>query len=410
MAALNSFADLGLASFFVSRLAEREIVSPTEIQRRVIPRIFAGESVIFSSATGTGKTFAYLLPMLQLLLDSLDGGDNRQQIVILAPTYELCSQIKQEADFLLRGIGGDKTGPAVKVKTGLLIGSGTLGRQIDMLKKDKPRLLAGNPGRVLQLIHMGKLRPGRFRFLVLDEGDRLASEELCGETREIADLAGGAVRALCSATLPPKYRERFQILTGQAVREEIRDNEVLKNRIEHWAFFSEERRKIGLLRSFIVAVRPRKALIFTGRSAQVGNIVAQLQYHKIPALGIYGDKDKKERKRSIDEFRKRHSAVLVCSDLAARGLDIPDISHIIALDTSDDPDAYVHRAGRTARAGRRGIMAVIGNEEDLRNLSRTEKKLNITVYPKVLYKGQVCIPEPPPSENGSSGAPARGGI
>jgi superfamily II DNA/RNA helicase len=409
METLNSFIDLGLSPFFVSRLAERGIVGPTEIQRRVIPRIFAGESVIFSSATGTGKTFAYLLPMLQTLLDSRNNGDNGQ-IVILAPTYELCSQIKQEADFLLLDAGGDKTEPVPRLRTGLLIGSGALGRQIDALRKDKPLLLAGNPGRVLQLIRMGKLRPGRFRFLVLDEGDRLASEELYGETRGIADLAGDAVRTLCSATLPPKYRERFQILTGQAIREELRNNEVLRNRIEHWAFFSEERGKIGLLRSFIAAVRPRKALIFTGRGAQVGNIVAQLQYHKIPALGIYGDMDKKERKRSIDEFRKRPSAVLVCSDLAARGLDIPDISHIIALDTSDDPDAYVHRAGRAGRAGRRGIMTVIGDEGDLRNLSRTEKKLNIIVHPKVLYKGQVCTPEPPPSESGSSGAPAGGGV
>jgi superfamily II DNA/RNA helicase len=148
-----------------------------------------------------------------------------------------------------------------------------------------------------------------------------------------------------------------------------------------------------MLRSLLAAVQPRKALVFTKRGAQVGNIVSRLQYYKIPALGIFGDMDKKARKRSIDDFRQGRSKVLVCSDLAARGLDIADISHIITLDASEDPDAYVHRAGRTARAGRRGIVAVIGDEADLRNLSRVEKKLGIIVYPKVLYKGQVCVPE-----------------
>jgi superfamily II DNA/RNA helicase len=384
---VNSFADLGAAPFFISRLAERGIESPTEIQRRVIPRILNGESVIFRSATGTGKTFACLLPMLQLLGPG-------EQLLIIAPTYELCSQLKQEAYFLFQG---------AEVKTGLLIGSGAISRQIDMIKKDKPRLLAGNPGRILQLIRMGKLKPARFRFLVFDEGDRLVSDELYGETREIAELVPGTNRALCSATLPPKYQERFLALVGQAVREDVADNEVLRDKIEHWAFFSEDRGKIGMLCSFLAAVKPRKALVFTGRGAQVGNIVARLQYHKIPALGIFGDMDKKARKRSIDEFRKNHSSILVCSDLAARGLDIPDISHIIAMDAAEEADSYIHRAGRTARAGRRGVMAVIGNEADLRNLSRVEKKLGIKVYPKVLYKGQVCVPEAP-SEASAGGA------
>jgi superfamily II DNA/RNA helicase len=276
-----------------------------------------------------------------------------------------------------------------------------------MIKKDKPRLLVGNGGRILQLIRMGKLKPARFRFLVFDEGDRLVSDELYGETREIAELAlkmaPGAARALCSATLPSKHRERFLVLVGQAAREDVADNEVLREKIEHWAFFSEDQGKIGLLCSFLAAVKPRKALVFTGRGAQVGNIVARLQYHKIPALGIFGDMDKKARKHSIDEFRKNHSSILVCSDLAARGLDIPDISHIIALDAAEEADSYIHRAGRTARAGRRGVMAVIGNEGDLRNLSRVEKKLGIKVYPKVLYKGQVCVPEiPSDSSSGSS--------
>jgi superfamily II DNA/RNA helicase len=184
--------------------------------------------------------------------------------------------------------------------------------------------------------------------------------------------------------------------------EETHENEILRDKIEHWAFFCEERDKIGLLRSFLAAVHSRKAtlrvLVFTGRGAQVGNIVSKLQYHGIPALGLYGDMDKKARKQAMDDFRRGRAPVLVASDLAARGLDIPDISHIIALDTADDPDAYIHRAGRTARAGKRGIMATFGDEGEMRRLAKLEKKLGIVVYPKELYGGKVCAPE---VENGT---------
>jgi superfamily II DNA/RNA helicase len=309
--------------------------------------------------------------------------------LILAPTYELCSQIKQEAEFLLSGVAA--------FKIGLLIGSAAMGRQIENLKKDKPRLLVGNPGRVLQLVKMGKLRLTGLRFLVFDEADRLTADELYGETRELVSLIRGAPQtAACSATLPPHCRERLLPLMGNSnsiTVEETSENEILRDKIEHWAFFCEERDKIGLLRSFLAAVHSRKVLVFTGRGAQVGNIVSKLQYHGIPALGLYGDMDKKTRKQAMDDFRRGRAAVLVASDLAARGLDIPDISHIIALDTGDDPDAYIHRAGRTARAGKRGIMATFGDEGEMRRLARLEKKLGIVVYPKELYGGRVCAPE-----------------
>ncbi|GHV77962.1 DEAD/DEAH box helicase [Spirochaetia bacterium] len=387
----SGFAGLGVSPFFIERLAERGITAPVEIQRRVIPRLFAGEHVLFSSPTGTGKTFAYLIPVFQKLMEStVDAGP---KALILAPTYELCSQIKGEAEFLLSGFAA--------FKTGLLIGSAAMGRQIETLKKDRPRLLVGNPGRVLQLVRMGKLRLTGLDFLVLDEADRLTADELYGDTRELVSLIPSTPQvAACSATLPPSCRERLLPLMGEGnsiAAEETHENEILRDKIEHWAFFCEERDKIGLLRSFLAALHSRKAaagrlLVFTGRGAQVGNIVSKLQYHGIPALGLYGDMDKRMRKQAMDDFRRGRAAVLVASDLAARGLDIPDISHIIALDTAEDPDAYIHRAGRTARAGKRGIMATFGDEGEMRRLARLEKKLGIVVYPKELYEGKVCAP------------------
>jgi superfamily II DNA/RNA helicase len=162
--------------------------------------------------------------------------------------------------------------------------------------------------------------------------------------------------------------------------------------VEHWAFFCEGRRKTGLLRSFIAAADPEKALIFTGRGGEAGNIAAKLQHHKLAAGCLWGEMDKKSRKQALDDFRSGRIRFLVTSDLAARGLDIYGITHVISLDLSGDPDAYIHRAGRTARAGKRGIMVTIGDEAELRRLSAIEKRLGITVYPKELYGGRIAAP------------------
>ncbi|GAB1481404.1 hypothetical protein MASR2M78_02190 [Treponema sp.] len=171
-----------------------------------------------------------------------------------------------------------------------------------------------------------------------------------------------------------KARERFKaFLSEDALSEEADDSVVLKTMIEHWAFFSEGRRKIGALRSFILSVKPSKTLVFTDRGGQVGNILGQLRHHGFPATGIYGDMNKVERKKAMDDFRAGRMTILVTSDLASRGLDILDVSHVVALDVPMTGEAYAHRAGRTARAGRRGIMATIGDELELPRLAALEK-------------------------------------
>ncbi|MDR2485860.1 MAG: DEAD/DEAH box helicase [Treponema sp.] len=392
----GTFEGMVETAFFTARLLERNIGIPTEIQRAVIPRLLAGENVLFRSATGTGKTFAYLLPLFERLIPSIGEcpGEHRPgpRILILAPTLELCSQIKQEADFLLKG--NPLGGPG---RIALIIGSAAMNRQIDALRKDKPGIVVGNPARLLQLARMGKLSLGRVGSLVLDEGDRLISDELASDTRElIGRVNRNRQTAACSATMSARSRERLLPLMGEpVVTLETEAQEILRERIRHWALFSEARRKIPALRSFLAASRAQKALVFTSRSGQVGNIVSQLQYHGVAAAGLHGDMDKKARKHAFDDFKAGRVKVLVSSDLAARGLDIPGISHVIALDVPADGEAYIHRAGRTARAGGRGIMVTIGDEEELRRFAALEKKLGIIVYPKILCQGRVCSPELP---------------
>jgi superfamily II DNA/RNA helicase len=271
-----------------------------------------------------------------------------------------------------------------------------MGRQIDTLRKDKPQVIIGNPGRLLQLARTGKLRLNAVEALVLDEGDRLTANELFADTAGLVSLVKGKRQTVaCSATLPPKSRERLLPMMGDTPRILAGETaEVLRLAIEHWALFSEERHKIAALRSFLAATAPGKALVFTARPWQVGNIVSQLQYHHLAAGALHGSMDKQLRKQALEDFRRDRTRVLVTSDLAARGLDISGVTHIIALDVPESGDAYIHRSGRTGRAGNRGIMLTIGDEGELRRLAKLEKKLGIVIYPKELYRGRIAAPPP----------------
>jgi superfamily II DNA/RNA helicase len=380
-------------------LAARGITGATDIQKKVTPLIAGGKSVIFRSATGTGKTFAYLIPLLERLLET---GGGRPAMMICAPTHELCAQIKREADFLIKGIEHPETGrknffpPAL-----LLAGSGNIGRQKEALKKNRPSVVVGNPGRIITLARTGKLRLSGIRFFVLDEGDRLTADELFEETAELAGMLGPGVQAAaCSATLSAKSRERLVSLLGGKDAEEsggllvveTDEREILRERIQHWAFFSERRRKIDTLISFLRAAKPKKALVISGGGGQPGIIFSRLKRAGAGAGALYGGLDKRERKAAMDGFRYGKIPVLVSSDLAARGLDVPDITHVIELDVPESGGAYVHRAGRTGRAGKRGVMVTIGDEKEMRRLERIEKQLGLTVYPKILYRGRVAVP------------------
>ena len=405
-----SFSDLGVSPFFCDRLAQKCISRPTAVQSLVIPPLAQRNNVIFRSATGTGKTFAYLLPALQQILSGgedtgvsfKDAANSSPALLVCAPTLELCSQIKNEIDFLLAQES------ASRLNVSLLIGSVNINRQIDSLKKNKPFIAVGNPGRLLLLAKKGRLKFNGLKFLVLDEADRLTADDcreetlglmrlISAETKASLDRKSGDTDSLtvaaCSATITTKIKEFLHPLFEDARLIETDEQEVLREMIEHWAVFSEGRRKTHTLRSLLAAAKPKKALVFLGRTFEAGKIVAALQYHGVSAAGLFGNMDKKDRKEAVDRFRSGKAVVLVSSDLAARGLDIPGISHIIALDVSEDKEVYIHRAGRTGRAGKRGIMVSVGDENEMRRLAVLEKKLGIVVRPKELFRGRVCDPE-----------------
>lgn len=396
---MSTFIDLKVRKSLNDALAKKEITSPTDVQTQIIPAVLEGKNIIFSSETGTGKTYAFLLPLMTKLLDERENQiaekiqpTPQPRILVVAPTHELASQIKQEADFLAKA-EGDEADERLKLKTMLCIGGASITRQIDALKA-KPQIIAGGPARLLELIHLKKLKTQQVFAVVLDEVDRLLSPELRDITVDLIKAIDSSFQLIaCSATIKQSQLKILEDASGKKLENVMMPKEdVLKRNISHYALHAERRDKIDTLRSLIVAEKPERVLVFSAETGQIANIVEKLRYKKIDCMGLHAKTDKMDRKKAIDDFRSGKCKILVTSDLAARGLDIGNITHIIQMDVPSNEDFFVHRAGRTARAGKTGINIVIGDEYELRQLAKLEKKLGIIIYPKVLYGGKLMAP------------------
>lgn len=372
-----TFSNLGLKESIIQILSKLDISTPSLIQQKTIPEVLQNKNVVFESETGTGKTFAYLLPLIQNLENCKS---NEDKIIILAPTYELASQIKLTAS------------QVTSLKASLFIGGTPIKRQIEVLK-DKPQIIIGNPSRILELIHLKKLKTSNVRALVLDEADRLVSVEIADETKKlISTIPCDAQFIACTATLNQNTKHTLKGLFSNLSEIILPKEDILSRKITHYALFAESRDKISTLKSFILAENPEKVLVFTSRADQVENIAQKLQYKKVDCMTLHAKTDKKERKAAIDRFRNGKCRILITSDLASRGLDIPGITHIVQMDLPSNEDFFVHRSGRTARAGKSGINVVIGDEYEMRKYAALEKKFGLKVYPKMLYKGKLVNP------------------
>lgn len=358
----------------VENLKKINITEPTPVQNTVIPKILNKENIVFQSETGTGKTFAFALPLISNILNSPSNSEHAK-IMIISPTFELSSQIKQAILSL------------TNLKTALFIGGTPLKRQIETLK-EKPEIVIGTTVRLTELILLKKLKVQNLQTVVFDEADRLLKKESKSETEKLLSLLPKDIQTIaCSATIDKNTKNFFK---SEVVL--LPPEDILKTRVTHWAIFSEKRDKIDTLRKFIYAENPEKLLIFTSRPQDVENIYSKLKYKKINCTCLHSKNDKQERKTAIDRFKSGKEKILITSDLSSRGLDIQNISHIVQMDLPENTDFFIHRAGRTARAGKKGINVVIGDEFEMQNYSKLEKKLNITVYPKEIYKGKIIEP------------------
>ena len=356
------------------KLEEMQITQPTKVQQAIIPVIEEGKNIVFESETGTGKTYAYFLPLINRL--EKDEDTTSLRILVCAPTFELASQINAAAKKIT-----DR-------KTALFIGGAPIKRQIESLK-EKPQIVIGTAARLVELIRLKKLKVSSLYALVLDECDRLLKKESFEDTDNLRNCVSKECQIIgCSATINKSARIFFADAQNITMPQEF----ILSKNITHWAIYAENQEKIDFLRKFLAAEKPAKALIFTSRSDQVENIYKKLTYKHVECLALYAKADKQMRKAAIDKFRSGKCKILITSDLGARGLDIPDITHIIQLDLPEDDDFFIHRSGRTARAGKHGINVVIGDEFEMRRYAALEKKFGLTVYPKQIRNGKITEP------------------
>lgn len=387
MEEIKSFEELGIDRKYIENLKNHGITNPTAVQSQTIPEILNGKSLLFQSETGTGKTLAYLLPLLEKI-EKEENQKKEVKIVIVAPTVELASQIKSQVQMV------------TDAKAALLVGGAPIKRQIELLK-EKPLIVIGGPARLLELFHLKKLKLEGAEAVVLDEVDRLTSKEMIDETVDLVTAMKKDIQLIAASATITKSTQK--ILQDTRIKQNgttesnletlfLPPEDVLRKRITHYALFAEQRDKIDTVRKVLAAEKPAKALIFTSRVDQVLNILEKLKYKNVECYGLTAKMDKTTRKSTIDRFRSGKIKILITSDLASRGLDISNITHIIQMDLPSDEDFFIHRAGRTARMGKTGINIVIGDAWEMRKYAALEKKLKIVVYPRMLYKGKLVDP------------------
>ncbi len=374
-----NFTELGITQPLTEALNVQKITVPTDIQRLAIPPLNAGTDAYLQSETGSGKTLAYLLP----LLSRIDVSSPTTQLVIVAPTHELAIQIQKLACDLSQQ-------SKIPFRTLLLIGATAIDRQIDKLKK-KPHVAVGSPGRICELVELGKLKPHTFKSIVLDEADTLLADRSLAAVQKIVKAASPSRQLIfVSATAAGQSLEEAHTLAPNMVMLKTEATPVNTN-IEHLFLVCEERDKPDVLRRLIHATSPQRALVFVHRNHTAEEVAAKLAHHKIPTVDLHAAFGKEDRKRAMEALKKDAVRVMIASDVAARGLDIKGITHIFNLDAPSQTTAYIHRVGRTARAGAQGTAISLFTAAETRLTRRYEQDAGVVMREIILREGRIAL-------------------
>lgn len=374
----QSFEQLGVSSAWAAALAQQGITVPTPIQTEVLPLALVGRDVVGRSATGTGKTLAYLLP----LLHKIDTARREMQAIILAPTHELAVQILRQIE-LLAGAA------AVPVTATALIGSANITRQIEKLK-EKPHILVGSSGRMVELMQKKKINAQTIKTIVLDEADRLLDEQNLNTVMAVIKATQRDRQLLLfSATMVPKVLEQAKMLLQNPAMIALEGRPQVAAAVTHLSFTCELRDKMELLRKLVHHLGVQRGLVFINQSDAIETTTAKLAYHGLAVAGLSGAAGKAERKAALEAFRRGKAKLLVASDIAARGLDITDVDFVFHLELPEEAELYLHRVGRTGRAGKSGTSVALATRAESRLLELYEKKLKLQIEAKYLARGKV---------------------
>ena len=375
----KSFNELNINNSIVVGLEKQNITIPTGIQETAIPFALENKDIIAEAHTGTGKTLAFLIP----IFEKINVEKREMQAIILAPTHELVVQIESQIKLL-------STNSGINVTSLSIMGESNIEKQIKKLKEVKPHIIVGSPGRILDLIKKKKITAHTIKTIVLDEADNLLSKN---KPVIIKDIIKSTMKdrqlMFFSASINKETLNLAKTLVKDVEIIKIENKSEINPKIEHICILGSLRDRFENLRKLLAAEQPQRAIVFVNNNTDLRQINEKLQYHKVKSTAIYGNASKEERQRALDAFRRGKCNVLVSSDLSARGLDIPEVSHIISLDFPVNPDEYLHRAGRTARGNNSGVSLCLITNKDIEILQSYEKAFGIEFTVKKLYGGKL---------------------
>jgi len=363
-----TFSDLGVAEPLRRVLAAESYTIPTPIQAKAIPLLLAGRDILGIAQTGTGKTAAFALPLLQRLAGAgAPVAPRSAQALILAPTRELALQIDASLATYGRHLGLRHT---------VIMGGVKANAQIRAMARGV-HILVATPGRLLDLVNQRYVRLDKAAHLVLDEADRMLDMGFVRDVRKIVALLPKVRQSLLfSATMPTDVAQLANEILHNPVRVEVSPRTLTADRIEQRVFFVDAAAKRDLLGRLLKEPALSRVIVFTRTKHGANKVAKHLGQSGVEAEAIHGNKSQAARQRALERFRSGDARVLVATDIAARGLDVDNISHVINYELPNEPESYVHRIGRTARAGAGGIALSFcdpGERAYLRDIERLTK-------------------------------------
>jgi superfamily II DNA/RNA helicase len=393
-----SFADLGLSDELLKAVTESGYDTPTPIQAQAIPPVLMMKDIIGIAQTGTGKTASFVLPMIDILAH----GRSRARMprsLILEPTRELAAQVAENFE---------KYGKYHKLSMALLIGGVSMGDQMAALEKGVDVLIA-TPGRLMDLFGRGKIMLNGCSLLVIDEADRMLDMGFIPDIEEICTkLPATRQTLLFSATMPPVIKKLADKFLSNPKYIEVARPATASANIKQWLVPVDARKKRDALRGLLRREDVQTAIIFCNRKTTVRDLNKSLQRDGFQSGEIHGDIDQSSRLAELDRFKKGEVNILVASDVAARGLDIKGVSHVFNFDAPWHPDDYVHRIGRTGRAGATGVAYTFVTAEDAEAIDNIQKLIGTKIERVADASSGASVQESAADTDSSGEKPARG--
>ncbi len=362
------FKDFQLNPMIQKALQDQQYKVATPIQQKAMPLLLEGKDLLGCAQTGTGKTAAFALPILEKLVEVKREKDKMTPIraLVLAPTRELALQI---------GESFETYGQYLEVRIAVVFGGVTLKRQIKAIKKE-PDVLVATPGRLIDLIEQGYVDLNHIDMFVLDEADRMLDLGMSKEVNKIiALLPKKRQNMLFSATMPKEVTSLVNSILKDPVKIEVKVNARKKIYIKESVYFVDPSHKIALLLKLLEDESIESVIVFTRTKRRADKVSKVINKAKIRTKAIHGDKKQQARQDALEMFKTKKIRILIATDIAARGIDINDLTHVINMDLPEVPETYIHRIGRTGRAGKTGLAISFCSVQEVELLQAIEKEI-----------------------------------